>query len=378
MKKAVFVVLAVVMVLSMALAAQAEDTIKIGFAFPMSGTAAMAGKYSSHGAQVLENALGGKLEINGVEYPIEFVYADTEGSEEKTVNVYQKLIEEEEVVAIVGPDSSKCALAAGPIAQNIGVANVPTFATNTAVTQTGDYIFRACFIDPFQGSVAATYAWESGYKTAVVMFNNADAYAVGLTDAFKESFEALGGEVLGIEEYSGSDVKDYNVQLTKLAAKEADVLFLPNLNVELGLEIQQARAAGMTGPIICGDSADTPEVAQVAGDAANGVAYVSAFSAESDAPAAVEFVKAYTTLFPDELPNSNAELTYEATAMVLYALQNGGPDRESVKAALTTLEGLELPSGIMTMGADRNPVKGAVIMQYDENGVAHFVSAVNP
>ena len=105
---------------------------------------------------------------------------------------------------------------------------------------------------------------------------------------------------------------------------------------------------------------------------------VSAFSAESDAPAAVEFVKAYTTLFPDELPNSNAELTYEATAMVLYALQNGGPDRESVKAALTTLEGLELPSGIMTMGADRNPVKGAVIMQYDENGVAHFVSAVNP
>ena len=378
MRKAIFVVLAVVMVLSMAFVAQAQDTIKIGFAFPMSGTAAMAGKYSSHGAQVLENDLGGKIEINGVEYPIEFVYADTEGSEEKTVNVYQKLIEEEEVVAIVGPDSSKCALAAGPIAQNSGTANVPTFATNTAVTQTGDYIFRACFIDPFQGAVAATYAWESGYKTAVIMFNNADAYAVGLTDAFKESFEALGGEVLGIEEYSGSDLKDYNVQLTKLAAKEADVLFLPNLNVELGLEIRQARAAGMTGPIICGDSADTPEVAQVAGDAANGVAYVSAFSAESTAPAAVEFVEAYTTLFPDELPNSNAELTYEATAMVLYALQNGGPDRESVKQALTTLEGLELPSGVMTMGEDRNPVKGAVIMQYDENGVAHFVASVNP
>ena len=378
MKKALFLVLLVVMVLSMAFAVQAEETIKIGFAFPMSGTAAMAGKYSSHGAQVLENALGGKIEINGVEYPIEFVFADTEGSEEKTVNVYQKLIEEEEVVAIVGPDSSKCALAAGPIAQNAGVSNIPSFATNTAVTQTGDYIFRACFIDPFQGAVAAAYAWESGYKTAVMMFNNADAYAVGLTDAFKESFEELGGEILGIEEYSGSDVKDYNVQLTKLAAKEADVLFLPNLNVELGLEIQQARAAGMTGPIICGDSADTPEVAQVAGDAANGVAYVSAFSAESTAPAAVEFVNAYTTLFPDELPNSNAELTYEATAMVLYALQNGGPDRESVKEALTTLEGLELPSGVMTMGADRNPVKGAVIMQYDENGVSHFVASVNP
>lgn len=379
MKKALVLVLTVVMVLSMVVCAQAEDTIKIGFAFPMSGNAAMAGKYSSHGAQVLENELAGKIEIKGVEYPIEFVFGDTEGSEEKTVNVYQKLIEEEEVIAIVGPDASKCALAAGPIAQNAGCPNVATFATNTAVTQTGDAIFRACFIDPFQGDVAAAYAWESGYKTAVIMFNNADAYAIGLKDSFVESFTARGGEVLGIEEYSGSDVKDYNVQLTKLAAKNADVLLLPNLNVELGLEIQQARAAGIVCPIICGDSADTPEVAQVAGPAVEGVAYVSAFSAESTAPAAVDFVEKYVALFPDELPNSNAELTYEATAMVLYALQNAESlDREGVRAALASLSGLELPSGAMTMGEDRNPVKGAVIMQYDADGVTHFVSSVNP
>ena len=174
-------------------------------------------------------------------------------------------------------------------------------------------------------------------------------------------------------------MKDYNVQLTKLAAKGADVLLLPNLNVELGLEIQQARAAGITGPIICGDSADTPEVAQVAGDAANGVAYVSAFSAESTAPKAVEFVEKYTALNPGEVPNSNAELTYEATAMVLYALQNAETlDREGVKNALASLEGLELPSGVMAMGPDRNPVKGAVIMQYDAEGVAHYLASVNP
>lgn len=379
MKKALVLVLTVVMVLSMVVCAQAEDTIKIGFAFPMSGNAAMAGKYSSHGAQVLENELGGKIEIKGVEYPIEFVFGDTEGSEEKTVNVYQKLIEEEEVIAIVGPDASKCALAAGPIAQNAGCPNVATFATNTAVTQTGDAIFRACFIDPFQGDVAAAYAWDSGYKTAVIMFNNADAYAIGLKDSFVESFTARGGEVLGIEEYSGSDVKDYNVQLTKLAAKNADVLLLPNLNVELGLEIQQARTAGIACPIICGDSADTPEVAQVAGPAVDGVAYVSAFSAESTAPAAVDFVEKYVALFPDELPNSNAELTYEATAIVLNALQNAETlDREGVRAAIASLSGLELPSGVMTMGEDRNPVKGAVIMQYDAEGVSHFVASVNP
>jgi len=351
------------------------ETIKIGFAFPMSGTAAMAGKYSTHGADVAKQELGGVITVDGVDYPVEFIYADTEGTEEKTVNVYQKLIEEEGVIAIVGPDASKCALAAGPIAQNAGCPNVATFATNTAVTQTGDYIFRACFIDPFQGNVAATYCEEQGYKTACIMFNNADAYAVGLKDSFVENFD---GEVLAIEEYSGSDVKDYNVQLTKLAAQNPDVLLLPNLNVELGLQIQQARTAGLTCPIVCGDSADTPDVAKVAGDAINGVAYVSAFSAESTDPVAKAFVDAYVALYPDELPNSNAELTYEATKMVIWAIQNGGVTRDGVKGALATMTGLELPSGVMAMGEDRNPVKGGVIMQYDAEGVTHFVANVNP
>lgn len=379
MKKILVLILTVVAVLTMVVCAQAEDTIKIGFAFPISGNAAMAGKYSIHGAQVLEKELGGKIEIKGVEYPIEFVFGDTEGSEEKTVNIYQKLIEEDQVIAIVGPDSSKCALAAGTIAQNAGCPNVVTFATNVAVTQTGDMIFRACFTDPFQGDVAAAYAMESGYKTAVILFNNADAFATGLTESFIESFTARGGEILSIEEYSGSDVKDYYVQLTKLAARKADFLFLPNLNVELGLEIWQARNAGIESPIICSTSADTAEVAKVAGPAVEGVAYVAAFSAESTAPAAVDFVEKYTAMFPDELPNSNAELTYEAATMILYALRNAETlDREGVRNALASLPALEMPSGVINMGEDRNPVKAAIIMQYDAEGVAHYVSSVNP
>lgn len=385
MKKTLALILALVMALSLVAcgkeAAPAEDgaveTIKIGFAFPMSGTAAMAGKYSTHGADVLKEALGGVINVGGVDYPVEFIYADTEGSEEKTTNVYQKLIEEEGVIAIVGPDASKCALAAGPIAQNAGCPNVATFATNIAVTETGNYIFRACFIDPFQGAVAAAYCSEQGYKTACIMFNNADAYSVGLKDAFIENFD---GEVLAVEEYSGSDVKDYNVQLTKLAAEKPDVLLLPNLNVELGLEIQQARTAGLTCPIVCGDSADTPDVANVAGSAIDGVAYVSAFSAESTDAAAQEFVNAYVALYPDELPNSNAELTYEATQMVVWAIQNAATlDRAGVRDALESINGLVLPSGSMAMdAATRNPIKGGVIMQYDAEGVTHYVATVNP
>ena len=382
MKKVLALVLAVLMIVSMCACSSVKkeatvETIKIGLAFPMSGTAAMAGKYSTHGADVLKEELGGKITVGNKEYPVEFVTMDTEGSEEKTTNVYQKLIEEEKVIAIVGPDSSKCMLAAAPIAQNAKCPAITTFGTNTAVTEVGNYIFRACFIDPFQGSVAAAYCDQQGYKTACIMFNNADAYAVGLKDAFVENFK---GEVLAIEEYSGSDVKDYNVQLTKLAAQNPDVLLLPNLNVELGLQIQQARTAGLNCPIICGDSADTPDVANVAGPAIEGVAYVSAFSAESTDEAAKKFVDAYVKLYPDELPNSNAELTYETAKMVVWAIQNAKTlDRDGVRDALDTIDGLELPSGKMTMDpTTRNPIKGGVIMQYDAEGVTHYVSSVNP
>ena len=382
MKKVLALVLAVLMIVSMCACSSVKkeatvETIKIGLAFPMSGTAAMAGKYSTHGADVLKEELGGKITVGDKEYPVEFVTMDTEGSEEKTTNVYQKLIEEEKVIAIVGPDSSKCMLAAAPIAQNAKCPAITTFGTNTAVTEVGNYIFRACFIDPFQGSVAAAYCDQQGYKTACIMFNNADAYAVGLKDAFVENFK---GEVLAIEEYSGADVKDYNVQLTKLAAQNPDVLLLPNLNVEIGLQIQQARTAGLNCPIVGGDSCDTPDVAKVAGPAIEGVAYVSAFSAESTDEAAKNFVDAYVKLYPDELPNSNAELTYETAKMVVWAIQNAKTlDRDGVRDALDTIDGLELPSGKMTMDpTTRNPIKGGIIMQYDAEGVTHYVSSVNP
>lgn len=360
-------------------ASAAGEEIRIGVVCPISGNSAIAGKYITHGVQVAEDELGGKIEINGVEHPLKFIYMDNEASEEKTTNVFQKLIEEENVIAIVGPDMSKCALAAGSIAQNAGCPVVCTFATNTAVTEIGDYIFRACFIDPFQGKVAATYCWNAGYKTASVMYNNADAYASGLTDAFVESYEGLGGKIVATEEYSGSDVKDYNVQLTKLADKNPECLFLPNLLGEMGLQIQQARSVGMTCPIICGDSADTPEVGEVAGAAVKGVNYVSAFSAESTAPAAVEFVEKYTSMHEGESPNSNAELAYEATQMVVYAIQNASElTRDGVRDALAGIQDLEVPSGKITVGEDRNPIKGAVIMEYDEDGVSHYVDSINP
>lgn len=358
------------------------ETIKIGVVCPISGNSALAGKYIMHGVQILDDQLkadGGVL-VGDTLYPIEFIYEDNEAKEDITTNAYQKLINQDNVIGIVGPDMSKAILAAGQIAQQNKTVAIGTFTTNTAVTEIGDYIFRACFIDPFQGQAAATYAWDSGYKTASILYNNADAYSVGLYEAFVESYEALGGEVLTVEAYSGADVKDYNVQFTKIADSKPDCVFMPNLIGEVPLQVQQARANGITAPLIGGDSWDTPEVAQVAGaDNIKGSVYISAFSAESTDPVAVEFVTKYRETFDGEEPNSNAVLAYEAACMIIEGIKTAETiDRVGLRDAVAKIKDLHLPSGTITVGEDRNPVKGAAVLQYDENGVARFLTTVNP
>ena len=339
---------------------------------PLSGSGAVAGKYITNGIKLIESKLSaeGGLLVGDTRYPIQFLYEDNEAKEDITANVYQKLINQDNVIAIVGPDMSKCILAAGPIAQQAGCVAIGTFTTNEAVTQIGDYIFRACFIDPFQGKVAANFAWEEGYKTAGVLYNNADAYSKGLYEAFKASYEALGGQIVEAQAYSGSDNKDYNVQLTKIKDANPQCLFIPNMFLEIPLQVQQARAMGLNAPIIGGDSMDAPEVAQVAGaQNIKGTAYISAFSPDNPDPIAQEFVKAFVAAYGDK-PNSNAVLAYEAATMVLEGIKNAKTlDRAGVRDAIANIKDLKLPSGTITVGADRNPIKGAAVLQYNDQGV---------
>ena len=360
----------------------APETLKIGVVSPISGPAAIAGKYIVNGVKLLEaeiNAAGG-IKNGGTLYPVEFIYEDNEAKEDITTNVYQKLIYQDNVIGIIGPDMSKAILAAGPIAQAAGCPAIGTFTTNTAVTEIGDYLFRACFIDPFQGRAAATYAWEAGFKTAAVLYNNADAYSKGLYEAFEKSYMELGGKIVEVQAYSGADVKDYNVQMTKIAASTPECVFMPNLLNEVPLQVQQARSNGITVQLIGGDSWDTPEVAQVAGaENIKGSVYISAFSAENPDPIAQSFVKAFREAYNGDNPNSNATLAYEAGKMLVYAIENAKTvDRQGVRDVLASISGLELPSGTLTVGPDRNPIKGAAVIQYDDQGVGRFLQVVNP
>lgn len=357
----------------------APDVVKIGFAGTLSGENALVGQYQKDAIKVVENELAandGCIEIMGKQVKVEIILEDAEAKPDTCANVYRKFIDDYGVSAIVGPNESSCALAAGPIAQEAEVPVVAIFATNEEVTKAGDYIFRSCYVDAFQGKVAAAFASSDlTAKTAAVLFSNADAYSKYLKDAFVSEFEAKGGEVVAIEQYAGADVKDFNAQLINIAAKKPEVLFLPNQVGELPLQIQQARSMGITASFLGGDSWDLTTLVEVAGkEMVEGAYYVAPFSSSDTSQAARSWVEAYRQV-SGENPGSHATLAYEALHIVLDALTKVQTfEGSSLRDALFQTD-IVLPSGQVTIDQDGNPQKGAVILKY-EDGVGQYVTTI--
>jgi branched-chain amino acid transport system substrate-binding protein len=383
MKKFLSVLLVMVMALSLfgCGSSGGQKEIKIGVVLPVSGQSAIAGEYMKNGISLITDELekNGGLDVKGTKIPVKVIYEDNEATPEKTANAYRKLIDQDKVIAIVGPDMSKGILAGGPIAQSSKVPAIGTFTTNEKVTQIGDFLFRACFIDPFQGVVAAKYAKEfAKANTAAILYNNADDYSKGLMENFKKGFEALGGKVVDVQAYGGAEVKDYNVQLAKIKASNPDVLFMPNLFGEVSLQAKQAREMGITAKFIGGDSWDSPDVPKIAGnDVVEGAAFISAFSPEDPNPLTQDFVSRYKAKY-NVNPNSNAVLAYEAMQIVLKGVQDAEKiDGQSVRDAMAKITNFSVPSGNITFDQNRNPIKGAVVMSY-KNGVPTYVTSVNP
>lgn len=357
------------------------SSLKVGVVAPMSGQSAIAGEYIKNGVSLIEDELkeAGGLDVNGKKIQIELVYEDNEAKPDMTSNAYRKLIDQDKVIAIVGPDMSGAILAAGPIAQQSKVPVIGTFTTNEKVTQVGDFVFRACFIDPFQGKVMAQYAFEDlGAKTAAILYNNADDFSNGLQESFTKSFEELGGKVIETQAYGGADIKDYNAQLTRIKAANADVIFLPNLFGELPLQVKQAREMGITTKIIGGDSFDSPDVPNIAGkETVEGIAFPAAFAPTSDDPVTKDFVDRYNAKFGVN-PNSNAVLAYEALQIVLKAIQEAETiDGQGVRDAMAAIKDFKLPSGNFTFDENRNPIKSASVMVYTD-GIPTYSTTIQP
>lgn len=379
MRKVLCLLVAVFLVVFCAQGVLAADEVRVGVVAPITGQAAIAGQYIKNGIELAlkQYAPAGTIKMGNKDVPLKLIFEDNENKPEITANAFRKLIDQDEVCAIVGPDASTVALAGAPIAQSSEIPVIATFATNPKVTQVGDFIFRACFIDPFQGKVMAKYAYENmNTRKAAILYNNGNDFSKGLTEFFTKAYEALGGKVVITEAYGGSDIRDFNAQLNNIKATDAEVLYMPNEYYVTGLQMNQARRAGIKLPLIGGDGWDTPEIVQVAAGSEEGASYTCAFSHEATTPEAKAFVNAYKEAYKEN-PNSNAVLAYEATVIVLKAIEKAqSTEGPAIRDAIAATN-LKLPSGIFKFDENRNPEKAAVILQF-QNGTPKYVTTIQP
>ena len=357
-----------------------ERVVNLGGIFPMTGASATFGA-SSKNAEVMAaeewNAAGGAM-VDGVKTTVNVIVEDDQGSPEVGASAAQKLINQDQVIGVIGAVMSKVSLAVAPICQAAGIPEISPTSTNVKVTLVGDYIFRACFIDPFQGTVMAKYAYETlGVKTAAVLYDNGNDYNKGLAENFKAAFEKLGGKVVAYEAFTDEEkTVDYKAQLTTIKAAKPEFLYLPNYYGSAALQLKQAREMGLNVPAGGGDGWDSSKFVEIGGAAVEGGVFSNHFSKDDQTPAVQTFVKAYTAKY-GEAPDALAALAYEATNLFLDAFKKCGSTKGSdIRDAMknTSFVGI---SGAYKFDANRDPIKSAVIIKI-ENGQQKYVATVNP
>ncbi len=378
--KRLYVLLAIVcLVLGSTMQAYGAETIKIGLIAPLTGPIATFGQSVDKGVRMAVDEINAKGGLLGMK--IELIVEDNQAKAEESANIARKFIEQDKVVAIIGPVISSNTLAAAPIAQQSRVPLLSPTATNPRVTQVGNYIFRACFIDDFQGMVMARFARSSLGKraeTAAILFEKTSDYSIGLAKYFKEEFTKIGGKIVAEESFSSGD-QDFSAQLTKIKGKKPDVLYVPSYYDTAGLIIKQARELGINVPILGGDGFDSPQLAELAGKENLKDCYFSGhFFSGSSAPQVKTFVANYKKRY-NAVPDMLGALGYDAVYMLADAIKRAGKvDRDAIRTALAATKNLKLVTGTINLDENRNPIKSAVIIGFDANGNQVYKTTVNP
>jgi branched-chain amino acid transport system substrate-binding protein len=346
----------------------------------MTGASSSFGIAEDKGARMAVdefNAAGGAT-IGGVKTTINYINEDDTGLPEVGASAVHKLIDQDKVIGIIGAQTSMVSLAIAPVLQAAGIPMISPSSTNEKVTLVGDYIFRSCFLDAFQGRVMANYVWNTlKLKTAAVLYDNANDYNMGIAQIFKTSFEALGGKVVAYEAYTNeATTVDYKPQLTKIKAANPEFLYLPNYYNGVALQLKQARQMGLNAPAGGGDAWDSPDLVTIGGAAVEGAIFTNNFSKDDPSPLVQNFIKSYTTKF-GEAPAGVSSLAYDATGLLLDAFKTCGSIKGSdIRDAMknTTFSGI---GGAYKFDENRNPVKSAVIIKI-VNGQQTYVTTVNP
>lgn len=354
--------------------------IKIGGNFEMTGGIATFGQSSANGAKLAFkeiNATGGVLGKQ-----IAFIVADNKSEPSESTSAATKLITQDKVVALLGAVASSNTLAASQVAHDNKIPFISPTSTNEKVTvengKVKEYAFRACFIDPFQGTVMANFAAKSiKAKTAAVYIDNSSDYSKGLAQAFEESFVKNGGKIVAKEAFLQKD-QDFKATLTKIKSVNPEVIYIPGYYEEVGKIVKQARELGITVPLMGGDGWDSPKLAEIAGVAALKDGYFSNhYSPEDKDPRVTKFVEAYKKEY-GQVPDALAALGYDAALMLVDAIKRANSaEPAKIKDALAQTKNLQVVSGIITLDANHNPVKSAVVIEM-KDGKQAFKEKINP
>jgi branched-chain amino acid transport system substrate-binding protein len=354
----------------------AQETIKIGEYASLTGKEAAFGTSSHNGTQLaIEeiNAAGGVLGRQ-----VELITEDNQSKSGESATIVKKLISRDKVVGILGEVASMRSLEAAPICQAFHTPMISPSSTNPKVTQIGTYIFRVCFIDPFQGTVMAKFAKETLKLHRVALLTSvSSAYSVGLAKYFKERFVADGGEIAIEQKFTEGD-KDFNAQLTAIKAAGVDGIFVPGYYTEAALISRQARELEMSMPLFGGDGWEAPELVDIGGPAVEGCYYSTHYSPQVDSPAVKAFVAKFGARYGGKVPDAMAALGYDSAEVMVDAIRRAGStEGPAIRDAIAATRGFEGVTGTTTMDKDRNPTKSAVVIEV-KDGQFKFVQSVAP
>lgn len=366
----------------------AAETIKIGINAPITGDIPKVGEGTKFAAEMwlADIEAAGGLDVGGTKYAVELVIEDNESKAESATKATTKMITQDEILVMVGPQSSKQAVPAGEVANNYSTPMVSPWSTNPATTLDRPWVFRGCFLDPFQGPVVANFVTdEFGFTKAAVLYDVASDYPKGLAENFKSAWEKLHGEgsVVAYESFTTKDT-DFSAQLTTIVGSDAEFFFAPQYYNEVALIVQQAHELGWDAPIVGSDSWGSAETVELCGEDCYGLFFTTHYAAAGATGATKAFIDRYEAAH-GYVPDDVGALTWDSLNLVQMAIENCGEitgdiavDRACVRDALASIKEFPGITGEMTFTEEGDPIKCAVIVKISDTGDYEFYKSACP
>ncbi|CAN5457889.1 ABC transporter substrate-binding protein [soil metagenome] len=352
------------------------NEILVGEFGSFSGSEATFGQSTSEGIKLAFTEINKKGGIKGKQ--LKLISLDNQGKPEEARASVQRLITQDKVVAVLGEVASSRSLAAAPVAQQYQVPLITPSSTNPKVTEIGDYIFRVCFIDPFQGLVMAKFAALDLKKKRVAILRDVKSdYSTGLADVFTTEFKKLGGEIVADESYQAGET-DFKAQLTQIKGKKPDAIFVPGYYTEVGLIARQTRQLGMTVPLLGGDGWDSEKLSELGQDAIKGSYFSNHYTTESTEPVVTNFIKDYRAAYGGKTPDGLAALGYDAAGILIKAMERTTEvTPKNIRDEIAKTKNYPGVTGNITINEKRDATKSAVVVQVDGK-VNRFVKTISP